>query len=82
MKKEIFKLLVAEFQKLGINPTQWLGTRTNVRRINKKNLADSSINEYAFNRELETQGKARLLILFSEEFSYFPGSDSRRCGTW
>ena len=70
MKKEIFKLLVAEFQKLGINPTQWLGTRTNVRRINKKNLADSSINEYAFNRELETQGKDRLLKLFSEEAKY------------
>ena len=47
MKKEIFKLLVAEFQKLGINPTQWLGTRTNVKRISKKNLAESPINEYA-----------------------------------
>ena len=70
MKKEIFKLIVAEFQKLGINPTQWLGTRTNVRRINKKNLADSSINEYAFNRELETKGKDRLLKLFSEEAKY------------
>ncbi len=70
MKKEIFKLLVAEFQKLGINPTQWLGTRTNVKRINKKNLADSAINEYAFNRELETKGKDRLLKLFSEEAKY------------
>ena len=70
MKKEIFKLLVAEFQKLGINPTQWLGTRTNVKRISKKNLADSSINEYAFNRELETKGKDRLLKLFSEEAKY------------
>ena len=70
MKKEIFKLLVAEFQKLGINPTQWLGTRTNVKRINKKNLADSSFNEYAFNRELKDQGKGRLLKLFSEEAKY------------
>ena len=70
MKKEIFKLIVAEFQKLGINPTQWLGTRTNVRRINKKNLADSSINEYAFNRELESVGKDRLLKLFNEEAKY------------
>ena len=70
MKKDIFKLLVAEFQKLGINPTQWLGTRTNVKRINKKNLADSAINEYAYNRELETQGKDRLLKLFSEEAKY------------
>ena len=60
MKKEIFKLLVAEFQKLGINPTQWLGTRTNVKRISKKNLAESPINEYAFNKELETQGKQRI----------------------
>jgi hypothetical protein len=70
MKKEIFKLLVAEFQKLGINPTQWLGTRTNVKRISKKNLADSAINEFAFNRELATQGKDRLLKLFSEEAKY------------
>ena len=70
MKKDIFKLIVAEFEKLGINPTQWLGTRTNVKRINKKNLADSSINEYAFNRELETQGQERLLKLFSEEAKY------------
>ena len=70
MKKEIFKLLVAEFQKLGINPTQWLGTRTNVKRISKKNLADSPINEYAFNREFETQGKDRLLTLFNEEAKY------------
>jgi len=70
MKKDIFKLIVAEFEKLGINPTQWLGTRTNVKRINKKNLADSSINEYAFNRELETKGQERLLKLFSEEAKY------------
>ena len=70
MKKEIFKLIVAEFQKLGINPTQWLGTRTNVRRISKKNLAESSINEYAFNRELESVGKDRLLKLFNEEAKY------------
>ena len=70
MKKEIFKLLVAEFQKLGINPTQWLGTRTNVKRISKKNMAESPINEYAFNKELETQGKDRLLKLFNEEAKY------------
>ena len=70
MKKELFKLIVAEFQKLGINPTQWLGTRTNVKRINKKNLAESSINEYAFNRELESVGKDRLLKLFNEEAKY------------
>ena len=44
MKKDIFKLIVAEFEKLGIDPTQWLGMRTNVKRINKKNLSDSSIN--------------------------------------
>ena len=36
MKKDIFKLIVAEFEKLGIDPTQWLGMRTNVKRINKK----------------------------------------------
>ena len=70
MKKDIFKLIVAEFEKLGIDPTQWLGMRTNVKRINKKNLADSSINEYAFNRELETKGQERLLKLFSEEAKY------------
>ena len=70
MKKEIFKLLVAEFQKLGINPTQWLGTRTNVKRISKKNLAESPINEYAFNKELEIQGKDRLMKLFNEEAKY------------
>ena len=27
MKKELFKLIVAEFEKLGVNPTQWFGTR-------------------------------------------------------
>ena len=70
MKKEIFKLLVAEFQKLGINPTQWLGTRTNVRRINKKNMADSAINEFAIKNEFDLQGKDRLLKLFSEEAKY------------
>ena len=70
MKKELFKLLGAEFQKLGINPTQWLGTRTNVKRISKKNMAESPINEYAFNKELETQGKDRLLKLFNEEAKY------------
>jgi hypothetical protein len=70
MRKEIFKLIVAEFEKLGINPTQWLGTRTNVKRINKKNMADSSINEFAIKNEFDLQGKDRLLKLFSEEAKY------------
>ena len=70
MKKDIFKLLVAEFQKLGINPTQWLGTRTNVKRINKKNMADSAINEFAVQTEFDRQGKDRLLKLFGEEAKY------------
>ena len=42
MRKEIFKLIVAEFEKLGINPTKWLGTRTNVKRIGKTNLASDA----------------------------------------
>ena len=70
MKKEIFKLLVAEFQKLGINPTQWLGTRTNVNRINKKNMADSVMNELAVNNEIEQHGLERIKKLFSEEAKY------------
>ena len=70
MKKELFKLLVAEFQKLGINPTQWLGTRTNVKRINKKNMADSVMNEYAVNREIDQHGLERIKKLFSEEAKY------------
>ena len=70
MKKEIFKLLVAEFQKLGINPTQWLGTRTNVKRINKKNMADSVMNELAVNNEIEQHGLERIKKLFSEEAKY------------
>jgi hypothetical protein len=70
MKKELFKLLIAEFQKLGINPTQWLGTRTNVKRMNKKNMADSVMNEYAVNNEIEQHGLERIKKLFSEEAKY------------
>ena len=65
MKKELFKLIVAEFQKLGIDPTQWLGMRTNVKRINKKNMADSVMNEYAVNKEIDTHGLDRIKKLFS-----------------
>ena len=50
MKKELFKLLVAEFEKLGVNPTKWLGTRTNVKRIAKNTLAKTPINEFAIQR--------------------------------
>ena len=81
MKKDIFKLIVAEFQKLGINPTQWLGTRTNVKRINKKNLADSSINEVAIQTEFDLQGKDRLLKLFSEEAKYLGQLDDSQAAT-
>ena len=70
MKKELFKLLVAEFQKLGIDPTQWLGMRTNVKRMNKKNMADSVMNEYAVNREIDQHGLDRIKKLFSEEAKY------------
>ena len=70
MKKEFFKLLVAEFQKLGIDPTQWLGMRTNVKRMNKKNMADSVMNEFAVNREIEQHGLERIKQLFSEEAKY------------
>ena len=70
MKKELFKLLVAEFQKLGIDPTQWLGMRTNVKRMNKKNMADSVMNEYAVNREIDQHGLERIKKLFSEEAKY------------
>ena len=70
MKKELFKLLVAEFEKLGINPTKWLGTRTNVKRINKKNMADTAINEFAIQKEFDNQGVKRILKLFDEESRY------------
>ena len=55
MKKELFKLIVAEFEKLGINPTKWLGTRTNVKRITKNTLAKTPINEFAIQKEFEDQ---------------------------
>ena len=70
MKKELFKLLVAEFEKLGINPTKWLGTRTNVKRIGKQNLSKTPINEFAIEREFEEKGVDRLLKLFEEEGRY------------
>ena len=70
MKKELFKLLVAEFEKLGINPTKWLGTRTNVKRIGTQNLSTTSINEFALKREFEDRGVDRLLKLFEEEGRY------------
>ena len=43
------------------------GNKNNVKRISKKNLAESPINEYAFNKELDIQGKDRLMNLFSED---------------
>ena len=70
MKKEIFKLIVAEFEKLGINPTKWLGTRTNVKRIGDKNLAKTSINEFAIKKEFDDKGVDRILKLFEEEGRY------------
>ena len=70
MRKEIFKLIVAEFEKLGINPTKWLGTRTNVKRIGKQNLAKTPINEFAIQREFEEKGVERILKLFEEEGRY------------
>ena len=70
MKKELFKLIVAEFEKLGINPTKWLGTRTNVKRIGKKNLADTPINEFAIQGEFENRGADRIIKLFEDEGRY------------
>ena len=70
MRKEIFKLIVAEFEKLGINPTKWLGTRTNVKRIGDKNLAKTSINEFAIKKEFDDKGVDRILKLFEEEGRY------------
>ena len=70
MRKEIFKLIVAEFEKLGINPTKWLGTRTNVKRIGDKNLSATPINQLAIQREFEEKGVDRILKLFEEEGRY------------
>ena len=81
MTKELFKLLVAEFQKLGINPTQWLGTRTNVKRINKKNMAESIMNEFAVNNEIEQHGLERIKKLFSEEAKYLGQLNDKQAGT-
>jgi len=70
MKKEIFKLLVAEFEKLGINPTKWLGTRTNVKRMAKNTMTKNPVNEFAIQREFDNQGVERILKLFDEEARY------------
>ena len=70
MTKELFNLLVAEFQKLGINPTKWLGTRTNVKRIGKTNLSATPVNKFAIQREFDNQGVDRILKLFDEEARY------------
>jgi len=81
MKKELFKLIVAEFQKLGIDPTQWLGMRTNVKRMNKKNMADSVMNEYAVNNEIDQHGLERIKKLFSEEAKYLGQLNDQQAGT-
>ena len=70
MTKELFKLLVAEFQKLGINPTKWLGTRTNVKRIGKTNLSATPVNKFAIQRAFDNEGVTRILKLFDEEARY------------
>ena len=70
MKKELFKLLVAEFEKLGINPTKWLGTRTNVKRIGTTNLAATPVNKFAMQIEFDDKGVTRILKLFDEEARY------------
>ena len=70
MKKELFKLLVAEFEKLGVNPTQWLGTRTNVKRIGKTNLSATPLNKFAVQKEFDEKGVERILKLFEEEGRY------------
>ena len=70
MKKELFKLLVAEFEKLGIDPTKWLGTRTNVKRLTKNTMASSPLNEFALKTEFEEKGVERILKLFDEEARY------------
>ena len=70
MKKELFKLLVAEFEKLGIDPTKWLGTRTNVKRLTKNTMASSPLNELALKTEFEDRGVERIIKLFDEEARY------------
>jgi hypothetical protein len=70
MKKELFKILVAEFEKLGVNPTKWLGTRTNVKRMGERNLSAVPLNEAAIKNEFENQGVERILKLFEEEGRY------------
>ena len=70
MTKELFQLLMAEFKKLGINPTKWLGTRTNVKRIAKNTLAKTPINEFAIQKEFENKGVERIRKLFEEEGRY------------
>ena len=75
MRKEIFKQIVAEFEQLGINPTKWLGTRTNVKRIGKTNLSATPINKYAIQREFDEQGIDRILKLFEEEGRYLAHLD-------
>ena len=70
MKKELFKRLVAEFEKLGVNPTKWFGTRTNVKRIGTTNLSATPVNKFAIQREFDNQGVDRILKLFEEEGRY------------
>ena len=70
MKKELFKLIVAEFEKLGVNPTKWFGTRTNVKRMGKTNLAATPVNKFAIQREFDDKGVERILKLFEEEGRY------------
>ena len=75
MRKEIFKLIVAEFEKLGVNPTKWLGTRTNVKRIGKTNLAATPVNKFAVQKEFDEKGVERILKLFEEEGRYLAHLD-------
>ena len=72
MKKETFKLILAQFEELGINPTKWFGTRTNVKRIGERNLSAVPLNEAAIKNEFENQGVDRILKLFDEEARYLP----------
>ena len=75
MTKELFKLLVAEFKKLGINPTKWLGTRTNVKRIGTTNLSATPVNKLAIQKEFDDKGVERILKLFEEEGRYLAHLD-------
>ena len=70
MRKEVFKIIVAEFEKLGVNPTKWFGTRTNVKRIGQRNLAETPLNEAAIKMEFDEKGVERILKLFNEEAKY------------